>query len=133
MKRRHLHLIGIFAFLLSTSMAIAKDYIIYSIMQDIPTGAPGHQVKKNYYLNIGQQQGVSSGTVLDVYRNISVLDPYETKNRFNYKVKIGELKVIHSEEHASIGTLQTLASDTSSPMFDVNAFMIGDKVDVKIK
>jgi len=122
----------LFLSLLNT-YATAKEFQIYSIVQDIPMGEENEIIKKNFYVNIGKNQGISSDTVLDVYRSISRLDPYETKKRFNYKVKIGELRVIHSEESVSIANLKELNNSNDAPLFEISNLMIGDKVKVKVK
>ena len=96
-------------------------------------GFESEVIKKNYYVNIGQQQGVEQGTHLDVFRVVSRLDPYGDKKRYNFKVKIGELEVLHTEESSAIGILKSLHKDEKSPYFEINNFMIGDKVSVKVK
>ncbi len=81
---------------------------------------------------MGANQGLESGSVLSIYRQLSQLDPYATKKRYNYKIKIGELKVIHAEEDASIGTLHSFNSSEETPLIDVEAPMIGDLISVKV-
>lgn len=117
----------------TASMAIAKDYVIYSITQDFPMGNQGEVLRKNFYIDMGKNQGISKGSVLDVYRVVSVLDPYESKKRYNHKVKVGELKVLHSEDTSSIGTLNKLAKEDETPVLDVSNLMIGDVVGVHVK
>ncbi len=119
--------------MLSIQNTIAKDYIIYSVVQDLPMGEENEVIKKNYYINMGNNQGLETGSVLDVFRVISRLDPYETKKRYNYKVKIGEVKVLHTEDESSIATLQKINTSATSPLFEIPALMIGDRVDVKVK
>lgn len=121
------------ALVFTASMAIAKDYVIYSIAQDIPMGVKEEKLKKNFYVNMGKNQGLKDGSVLDVYRVISVLDPYENKKRFNHRVKIGEIKVIHSEDTSAIGTLNRLEASDNTPVFEIGKMMIGDIVKVKVK
>lgn len=117
----------------TASMAIAKDYVIYSIAQDIPMGFKEEKLKKNFYINMGKNQGVKTGSTVDVYRIISVLDPFVNKNRFNHKVKIGELKVIHSEDASSIGRLHEMEIGEDVPSMDIAKIMVGDIVEVKVK
>lgn len=128
----NLQVITIFVFLFTASMGFAREYIIFSIVQSVPMGNPNETIKKNYYLNMGQKQGIQPGTVLDVYRSISRSDPYETKKRYQYKVKIGELKVLHSEDESSIGSLVKVMNDKDQPLFEIENFMIGDNVSVKV-
>lgn len=121
----------LFAF--TASMAFAKDYVIYSIAQDIPMGTPNETIRKNFYVDMGKNQGVKKDSVLDVYRIVSVLDPYGGKKRFNHKVKVGELKILHSEETTSIGVLNKMEDLEETPVLEVNALMIGDLVNVHVK
>lgn len=117
----------------TASMAIAKDYVIYSINQDIPMGHEKEVLRKNYYIDMGKNQGVKKGSVLDVYRVVSVLDPYESKKRFNHKIKIGEVKVLHAEDSSSIGILNKIESEEETPVFEIGKLMIGDIVSAHVK
>ena len=126
----NLQFLTVLIFLFTASMSVAKEYIIFSIVQDIPMGTEGEVVKKNYYVNIGGQQGVKEGSILDVYRTISRVDPYSSKQRYNYKIKIGQLKVLHSEDTAAIGILKQIKSGEDAPLYEIDNFMIGDLVSV---
>ena len=117
----------------TASMAIAKDYVIYSISQDIPMGTEKEVIRKNFYVDMGKNQGVNKGSLLDVFRVVSVLDPYESKKRFNHKIKIGEVKILHSEESSSIGVLHKIESDDETPVFEIGKLMIGDVVSAHVK
>ncbi|MCK6594196.1 MAG: hypothetical protein L6Q33_03275 [Bacteriovoracaceae bacterium] len=121
----------LFAF--TASMAFAKDYVIYSIAQDIPMGTPNETIRKNFYVDMGKNQGIRKDSVLDVFRIVSVLDPYGGKKRFNHKIKVGELKILHSEETTSIGVLNKMEELEETPVLEVNALMIGDLVNVHVK
>ena len=121
----------LFAF--TASMAFAKDYVIYSIAQDIPMGTPNETIRKNFYVDMGKNQGIRKDSVLDVYRIVSVLDPYGGKKRFNHKIKVGELKILHTEETTSIGVLNKMEDPEETPVLEVNALMIGDLVNVHVK
>ena len=116
----------------TASMAIAKDYVIYSISQDIPMGIEKEVLRKNFYIDMGKNQGVSKGSILDVFRVVSVLDPYESKKRFNHKIKIGEVKVLHTEEGSSIGILNKIEGDGETPVFEIGKLMIGDVVSAHV-
>ena len=128
-----LQTLTVLVFVFTASMGFARDYIIFSIAQDLPMGFESEVNKKNYYVNIGKQQGVEQGTNLDVFRVVSRLDPYGDKKRYNFKVKIGELEVLHTEENSAIGILKNINKDEKSPYFEINNFMIGDKVSVKVQ
>ncbi len=90
-------------------------------------------IRKNFYVDMGKNQGVKKGSVLDVYRVVSVLDPYESKKRYNHRIKIGEVKVLHAEDGSAIGVLNKLEESDETPVFEVGKMMIGDIVSVKVK
>ena len=100
--------------------------------QDLPMGHDGEVIRKNYYVNMGSSQGVKKDSVLDVFRIVSIQNPYDNKKRVNYKVKIGELKVVHSSEDASIAMVGEYEKEESTPIFDLPQFMIGDHVSINV-
>lgn len=93
-------------------------------------GIENEVIRKNYYINMGSGQGVKKDSVLNVFRIISVQNPYDNKQRVNYKVKIGELKVIHSSEEATIAMVNSY--EEKSPIFELPQFMIGDHVAINV-
>ena len=95
-------------------------------------GYENEVIKKNYYVNIGANQGVKKGNILDVYRNISRLDAYQTEKMHRYDVKIGELKVLHTEEEIAIAKKSKLDLDANSLMFEIDDLMIGDTIKVNV-
>lgn len=88
-------------------------------------------IRKNYYVNIGSGQGVKKDSVLNVFRIISIQNPYDNKKRVNYKVKIGELKVLHSSDEASIAMVKDYEKE-NTPIFELDKFMIGDHVSINV-
>lgn len=110
----------------------ARTYMIFSLSQDLPMGHEGEVVRKNYYINMGSGQGIKKDSVLDVFRVISVQNPYDNKKRVNYKVKIGELKVINSSDEASIAMVNLYEKEENTPIFELPQFMIGDHVSINV-
>ncbi|PIP92943.1 MAG: hypothetical protein COW00_06500 [Bdellovibrio sp. CG12_big_fil_rev_8_21_14_0_65_39_13] len=119
------------ALLMSVSVS-ANDFQIYSIFHEIPMTNQQQVMIKNYYVNVGEESGVKDGTVMDVYRSLSVLDPYDTKRRYQHKVKVGELKIIHADQKSSIAIFHELKNGVDQPRLEVQNFMVGDVVKVKI-
>lgn len=109
----------------------AKSYVIFSLAQNLSMGAENEVIRKNYYVNMGKGAGVKKDAILDVFRIISVQNPYDNKKRVNYKVKIGELKVIHSSDDASIATLNEYEKE-DVPVFELPQFMVGDHVAINV-
>src|SRR5690606_25740258 len=109
--------------LLMTTNIWARSYVIFSMSQDLPMGTENEVVRKNYYINLGAGQGVKKDSILDVFRIISIQNPYDNKKRVNYKVKIGELKVIHSMDEAAIAMVNKYETE-AVPIFELPQFMI---------
>lgn len=122
----------VFIFALHLGNSYAKNYVIYSITQDIPMGEANEIPKKNFYVNMGKNQGVHEGSTIDVYRLISRDNSFETEKTTFFRVKIGELKIVHSEDENAIAVLGKFLVE--SPMhFEINGLMIGDAVGFKTK
>jgi hypothetical protein len=99
--------------------------------QDLSMGLENEVIRKNYYINMGSGQGVKKDSILDVFRIVSVQNPYDNKKRVNYKVKIGELKVLHSSDEAAIAMVNEYVKE-DAPIFELNQFMIGDHVAINV-
>lgn len=123
----------IFLLFILTSFSIqAREHLIYSIEQEIPMGYDEEELKKNYFVNIGTNQGVEKGTKLDVYRIISKLNPYDDQKRINHKIKVGEMQVLYSTDEAAIAIMSKYNDDKNTPLFELEDFMIGDHVGISV-
>jgi len=120
------------SFLIFSSTMWAKSYVIFSLAQDLSMGNEGEIIRKNYYINMGSGQGIKKDSVVDVFRIVSIQNPYDNKKRVNYKVKIGELKVLHSMDEASIAMVNEYEKPEETPIFELPQFMIGDHVSINI-
>jgi DNA-binding GntR family transcriptional regulator len=125
-------LVVLFLTFLLTQNLWARSYVIFSMNQELNMGVEEKPLRKNYFVNMGSNQGVKKDTVLDVFRIISVQNPYDNKKRVNYKVKIGELKVITSSDEAAIAYLSTYLPKEETPIFDLEQFMVGDHVAIRV-
>lgn len=133
MFTKRLGLVTCLLFLALANTCIAKEYIIYSIAHDLPMVNKQESKVKDFYVNLGKAQGVSNGTKLDVYRITSELNPFESNKRYNYKIKIGELTVIHSDGEAAIARVSKMEEGEDKPIFEFDKFMVGDQVAVHVK
>lgn len=103
--------------------------MIYSVAQDLPMG-DGAKIHKNYYVNMGEQQGLKDGSELSVYRILNRSNSFATDKAVTFKVKIGELKVIHAEEENSITIMKKYNNDANLYV-EIPSLNIGDIVTVK--
>ncbi len=128
--------IKILLLIISLSFSISsfcRDHLIFSVAEDLPMGFDNEVLRRNYYVNIGKNQGVTRGTTLNVYRVVSKANPYDNKKRINYQIPIGQLEVLHSEDDSAVTSLKKLYKEVRDPIFEINNFMIGDHVSVHIK
>ena len=109
----------------------ARTFMIYSVALDLPMGVDNQVLKKNFYVNMGFKQGVKKGTLLDVFRIVSVLDPYDNRKRINYRVKIGELKVLHSNDEAAITVVHKM-EEKDVPVLELDQPIVGDHIAVNV-
>jgi len=117
----------------STNLISAEDNrIIYSISHPVPMGIMNEQLHKNFFLNMGSQDGLKEGAVVNVFRLISEQDPYQSKKRYNHKVKVGELKILHAETNSAIALKQSFITADKGLLLEIEDFMIGDKIEVKV-
>lgn len=122
------------AFLTFASTSLGKEYVIYNISQDIPMGYKDERLEKSYFVNIGKVQGIKGGAILNVHRKISKLNPLKTWERHHFKVKVGHLKVVHTEDYSSIcEESSTQQKKAQSGSLDIKGFMLGDIVSLKVK
>lgn len=112
---------------------LAKDFMIFNIAQDLPMGEKDELIRKNYYINLGKNQGVAIGTKLNVFRKYSVFNQYDTKTRIHYKIKVGELEVIHTDEASSIARSLNVYKGEKVPITDLKYLMIGDNVSISVE
>lgn len=110
----------------------ANDYMIYSVEHELPMTNDVTEIKKNYYVNIGEKQGIKDGTLLDVYRIIILNDPYDSEKRYRHKMKVGQLEVIHHDNDTSIAITKNFDNSEKKPILDIPSFMVGDQVSVNL-
>jgi hypothetical protein len=114
------------------NFSAAQSYSIYGIHQDFPMGERDEVIKKNYYLTLGNEQGVYPGAVMDVFRILFVINGANPEEKINHRVKIGELRVIHSESRASVAVIETKFKEEKGLVLEFKGFRIGDEVSPKI-
>ncbi len=128
------HFILVVLGLIFQAQVMAKSYMIYSVEHELPMTNEVEEIQKNYYINMGEKQGIKVGTLLDVYRVIVLNDPYNREKRYTHKMMVGQLEVIHHDSDTSIAITKTYNEEQEKkPILEITAFMVGDKVSVNLK
>ena len=107
-------------------------HIVFNIAQEVDLSDESRAVK-SFYVNMGRSQGVREGVILNVFRVISRVNPYKTKKYYNFKIKIGELKVLHAESDSSMAILHLQTKNRNPLHVEVDGIMIGDQIAVKVR
>jgi len=110
--------------------AAAADFVVYSVYKSLDLGNPGETPQKDYYVNMGSQNGVREGMILDVLRKVPTYDLLTEKLYRDVVFPIAKLRVIHSESGAAIARLEKLNPVEKTPAMPTRAVMIGDLVRV---
>lgn len=120
------------AFFCSTITAHASEFMITSVIRDIPM-KNGETVFKDFYINAGTNNGLRKGAFLDAVRKMAVYDNLNSKMTGDTQVKIARLRVIHVDQGYAIGRLVKMYEKENSPLPGVDAPMIGDLIEVSEK
>lgn len=108
--------------------ASASEAVVYSVYRGVDLGNPGETPQKDYYVNLGVQQGVAVGSVLEVSRRLASYDLLSEKLYKDVVFPIATVKVIHAESGVAIARLDKLIAADRAPAFSPRAIMIGDIV-----
>ena len=122
----------LFFMLMFSHSLFANNYIVYSVSQNLPMGFENEKIQKNFYVNMGSKQGLRKGVKLNVYRKIIKIDSFDTKEKYQHKIKIGELEVFHIEENSSISLLKNTEKKIMPLVLNIPGPIIGDIIDVSV-
>ena len=110
------------------SSAVAEEYSVYQVYRGIDLGETDRPPPKDIFVNLGSQQGIKKGSVLDLYRKVSSVDDMTQKHVDDLMIPVGKLKVIHVQEKTAIARVDRFVSLEQEPGLVPQAVMIGDVV-----
>ena len=108
--------------------ASSEEFIVYSIYKEVDLGIPNDPPQKDFYINMGAQNGLRDGSKLQVLRKLATYDLTSQKLYKDVTFPIAKLKVIHVEANAAIARLEQVLPGTQAPAISPRAVMIGDLV-----
>ena len=106
----------------------AEDAFIYSVYKGIDLGNPNEILQKDFYVNLGTNQGVHEGTILEVSRKTPSYDLTTEKLYKDLVFAFAKLKVIHAEKDASIARIEKFYPSEVTPVIVPKAVIVGDLV-----
>lgn len=88
------------------------------------------KIYKNFFINGGENFGLKPGLHVDVMRRLPVHDPLKNASIGDFRVKVGTVEIIHSEDKISVARLVSYDSMEKRPLLDYEAIMVGDRLDL---
>lgn len=114
---------------LAAPAAHASDYKVFGIRTEFPM-QDGQKLFRDVYVNMGTNQGIKNGSMLDVFRVTTTVDELNQKTGRNISFKIGRLKVIHAEADLAVARVTEMLSPDTTPIGSYTNVMVGDEVEV---
>lgn len=108
--------------------ALAADATVYQVYRAIDLGETGQKPPKDIFINVGKNDGMKKGAMLDVYRRISSFDNMTQKHAGDHMIPVGRVKIIHVDDKSAIARADRFVSVEQEPALLPQAVMIGDIV-----
>lgn len=119
---------SILALLAAPTLLLASDAIVYSVYKGIDLGAPNEEIQKDFFVNLGTNQGIKSGTILEVSRKMPSYDLTTEKLYKDLVFPFAKIRVIHAEKDACIARLEKLYPSDKTPIINPKGVIVGDTV-----
>ena len=108
--------------------ALAADYSVYEVFRAVDLGESDRPPPKEIFVNMGSNQGVKKGSVLDVYRKVVSFDNLSERVGGEHMIPVGRIKVIHTDEKTAIARIDRYVSLEQEVSLLPQTVMIGDLV-----
>lgn len=118
--------------LLVPTLAFAEPAVVFSVKSDFPM-TDGQPLFRDVYVSLGTNQGVKTGSQLDVSRVMTTTDEINQKTGRNISFKIARLKVIHAESDMAVARVVRFNAPETTPIGTYTNVMVGDQVEVSPK
>ncbi len=114
-----------------TLNSFAATGSIIQVTRRLRMSALEAQSPKNYFIDLGERNGLKSGDVVEVYRMIPVMNQLTGGAWHLMKVTLGEIKIYMVGESTAVGHLESDRDLSTIPVQDYPNFMLGDQVEMK--
>lgn len=108
--------------------AEAGEAMVYSVYKGIDLGNSGGSSEKDFFVNLGTNQGVKTGTLLEVARRTPTYDLTTEKLYKDLLFPFARMRVIHAERDASIARIEKFYPTDKTPVVVPRAVIVGDLV-----
>ncbi len=77
-------------------------------------------------INAGEDQGLARGDVLQVFRKISIIDPYQDNLQRELEIPFATVRVRHSQSGLAVARIERMESIHEGMALGVRGILIGD-------
>lgn len=129
-----LSFLAVVGVLVSISSANAAEpsapvYSVFDLKQTVPLNNK-QKVFRDYYVNLGSDQGAKAGSILAVYRRQGVVDYYRNTLHEDLLVPVAHMKIIQAGKTMSVARLASITPSKQIPVVEFNSVMMGDRVEL---
>ncbi|MBC7386687.1 MAG: hypothetical protein H7301_11075 [Cryobacterium sp.] len=117
-----------FSGLVPRSALSSETAIVYSVFKGIDLGNPNESVEKDFFVNLGTDQGIRVGTLLEVARKSPSYDLTTEKLYKDLVFPFAQIRVIHTEKDASIARMEKIYPTDKTPVLIPRTVIVGDMV-----
>jgi hypothetical protein len=107
---------------------LATESVVYQVYRPIDLGYGLEPPPKDFYVGLGQKDGLKKGSSLDVYRKTASFDALTQKHAGDHMIPVARLKIIHVESGTAIARLEQYVSMAMEPVLSTQSVMVGDWV-----
>ena len=123
--------IGFFfiSLLMTSAIAMEKEAVVIEIRKKIKLHKT-EIVYPDYFINGGTKLGLDKGSVVSVVRRVPVHDPFQNASIGDFRIKVAEVEIIHSDREKAIARLLQIDRTAERPMVKYDSVMVGDRLDL---
>jgi hypothetical protein len=130
-NRRLLFITTCLSLFLPSVVSYASSGSIVQVSHRLQMSSKEPVPPKDFYIDLGMNDGVKEGDVFSVYRTVNVVNMVNGYSPNLMRVPLGELKIFLVGEYTSIARMANRIAEADLPVLDYPDFMLGDVVDLK--
>ncbi|NJM10245.1 MAG: hypothetical protein HC883_05130 [Bdellovibrionaceae bacterium] len=77
--------------------ALAEELTIFDVRKNLPM-SDSEKVYRDFYINGGNEAGLSAGMIITVERRMPLYDSYQNRSAGDLQLKVAKIKIIHVQK-----------------------------------
>jgi hypothetical protein len=107
----------------------ADEAVVIEVKKNLSL-SKNDKVYRHYFIKGGTNQGLAKGSVVDVVRRVAVHDPLSNSSIGDIRVKVAQMEIIHADATISVAKVVRVETPEDRPVLDIEAVMVGDRLDL---